>query len=362
MTDKSSNIYIGSMSGTSMDGIDVCAISMNNTIPRLIAFDSYAYPKKLSTQLFELVKEPIMHLDSFGKINYQIGQAFAIAIKQFIQKHRIPLKKIKGVGLSGQTVWHSPKGNAPFSLQLGTPHPISRAISAPIVFDFRNSHIQAGGEGAPLLPPFHAKMYAFKQKSIVLNIGGISNYTLVSGASFFGSDIGPGNALLDSYCKEILKKPFDRNGKLASKGKTKTSLVEKMLQNKELNKRHPFSTGKEVFNLKFLPKQIFNLSHQDALATITEVTALSISNALNNHKMYKNIYVCGGGVLNRHLMKRLTELCHQEVYSSEVIGIHPQAIESMGFAWMTYMRLAKKKILIQQTKNKALLGSVLEAK
>ena len=99
-----------------------------------------------------------------------------------------------------QTVWHSPRGHTPFSLQLGAPHPISRAISAPIVFDFRNSHIQAGGEGAPLLPPFHAKMYAFQQKSIVLNIGGISNYTLVSGASFFGSDIGPGSQT-STHCR-----------------------------------------------------------------------------------------------------------------------------------------------------------------
>ena len=362
MNKPSPDLYIGTMSGTSMNGIDVCAISMTDRTPKLIAFASYNYPPKLSAELFELIKVPSVHLDSFGELNFQIGRAFASAIERFISKHGISPNKIKGIGLSGQTVWHSPKGPAPFSIQLGSPHPITKIIHAPVVFDFRNSHIAAGGDGAPLVPPFHAKMYPFKKPSMVLNIGGISNYTLVSGASFFGSDIGPGNALMDAYCRELLKKPCDHNGALASKGTIKSGLVRKILQHKEFKRKHPFSTGKEIFNFQFIPNQLLRLSPEDALASLTEVTAQSIAITANKHKKYKNIYVCGGGAFNKHLMSRLDALCEQSVFTTEALGIHPQAIESMAFAWMAYMRVSNKKISVAQNGSKALLGSVLRIK
>ncbi|MEK9649733.1 MAG: anhydro-N-acetylmuramic acid kinase [Gammaproteobacteria bacterium] len=362
MNKIASDIFIGTMSGTSMNGIDVCAIVIKDNKPKLIAFDSYAYPKKISNELFEIIKTPAIHLDNFGRLDAQIGLVFAQAVQRFVNRLRIRSNQVKGIALSGQTVWHAPKSPAPFSLQLGSPHPMAKIFKVPVIFDFRNSHIAAGGEGAPLVPPFHAKMHAFKKPSMVINIGGISNYTVVKSASFFGSDIGPGNALIDTYCRERLNKPYDLNGALASKGSIKIELVQAMLMHKEFKHKHPFSTGKEVFNFKFIPHQILRLRPEDALATLTEVTAQSIAKTVHIHKDCKNIYVCGGGAKNKYLLSRLIELCQKNISTTEEIGIHPQAIESMAFAWMAYMRITNQKIPVAQTGVKSLLGSILQFK
>jgi anhydro-N-acetylmuramic acid kinase len=206
------------MSGTSYDGIDVCAISVRKKID-LIHFSSFKYPPELRKKIAAVIEDQILSLKDYGELNIQIGLAFAKAINTFMKKNNFSSSQIMAIGLSGQTLWHNPRGKYPFSIQAGDAAIVSKECSIDVVHDFRNDHISLGGEGAPLVPEFHQRLFSkSNQDRLILNIGGISNYSyLTKSKDFFGSDSGPGNALLDSYCQKFLDQDYDRNGLLARK-------------------------------------------------------------------------------------------------------------------------------------------------
>ena len=212
MQNSSDKIFIGTMSGTSHDGIDICAMKFSNQIS-LLKFNSYNYAASLKRDISEVIQHQELSVEKYFELNSKIGFAFSRSIRNFLAQHKINKKNVAAIGLSGQTLFHKPKGKYPFSIQAGDPKIIANECQINVVSDFRNDHIKLGGEGAPLVPEFHQKIFSKKNTSVVvLNIGGISNFTYLDGKdNFYGSDCGPGNALMDIYCQKFLNRPYDKN-------------------------------------------------------------------------------------------------------------------------------------------------------
>jgi anhydro-N-acetylmuramic acid kinase len=362
MLNSLNKLYIGTMSGTSYDGIDVCVISVRKKID-LVHFSSFKYPPKLRKKIAAVIEDQILSLKDYGELDSQIGLAFAKAINKFIKQNNFSTSQIMAIGLSGQTLWHNPQGKYPFSIQAGDAAIISKECGIDVVHDFRNDHIALGGEGAPLVPEFHQRLFSkSNQDRLILNIGGISNYSyLTKSKDFFGSDSGPGNALLDAYCQNFLDKDYDHNGLLARKGKVHKVSLNKMLAHPFFKKRQPKSTGKEIFNLTLIPKNLLQQSSENILATLTELTAATIAQAIKHKQQSINeIIVCGGGIKNLFLIERIGHYVSLPIVSSEFMGYDPQSIEAMAFGWLASQRIAKNPLIVK--KHKGLLGKITKFK
>ena len=356
-------IFIGTMSGTSHDGIDVCALRINKKKFELLKFNSYKYPDKLKKDISDVIQNQKLSLNKYFEIDKKIGLAFGESINKFLVKNYMKKNEIVAIGLSGQTLFHAPKNKYPFSIQAGDPKIVSMLSGLDVVSDFRNDHIALGGEGAPLVPEFHQNIFARRKSSlVVLNIGGISNFTFLDGKeSFYGSDCGPGNALMDAYCQSFLNLPFDKNGELAKNGKVHNHSLKKMLDHPFFKKRHPKSTGKEVFNIMFIPKQLLKKSSYDILATLTELTAICIAKSLKSQKKLPDeVILCGGGIKNKFLVDSIQRLSKISLASSSEFGFNPQAIEAMAFAWMARQRIYNNPLCIKD--KKGLLGKITRSK
>ena len=362
MPNSLNKLYIGTMSGTSFDGIDVCAIAVRKKLD-LVHFSSFKYPPKLRKKIAEVIENQILSLKDYGELNIQIGLAFAKAINTFIKQNNFSSSQIIAIGLSGQTLWHDPQGKYPFSIQAGDAAIVSKACGIDVVHDFRNDHISLGGEGAPLVPEFHQRLFSkSNQDRLILNIGGISNYSyLIKSKDFFGSDSGPGNALLDSYCQKFLDQDYDRNGLLARKGTVHKASLNKMLAHPFFKKRQPKSTGKEIFNLTLIPKSLLQQSSENILATLTELTAITIVQAIKHKQQSINeIIVCGGGIKNLFLIERISHYVSLPLVSSELMGYDPQSIEAMAFGWLASQRVTNKPLIVG--KSKGLVGKITKFK
>ena len=362
MKTSSNKIFIGPMSGTSHDGIDICAIKVSKNVT-LLNFNSYKYPKKLQKSISRVIQEQELGVGEYFELNKNIGIAFSKAINKFLVENKIIKNSVSAVGLSGQTLFHEPKGKYPFSIQAGDPKIVAEECQINVVSDFRNDHIKLGGEGAPLVPEFHQKLFFVKNAPVlILNIGGISNFTYLDGkGNFYGSDCGPGNALMDAYCQKYLNRPFDRQGKLAKIGIVNISSLNKMLGHPFFKRHHPKSTGKEIFNIRFIPKQLLKKSSEDVLATLSELTAISIARSVNSRKnLVKEVIICGGGVRNEFLIHRINLHTRINLASSDKYGFDPQTIEAMAFGWMARQRVNKNPLVVK--KNQGLVGTLTEPK
>ena len=362
MKASSDKIFIGTMSGTSHDGIDVCAIKVTNQIS-LLKFCSFQYPLRLRKDISEVIQQQQLSLNMYFDLDKRIGIAFSKSIDKFLTQNKINNRNVAAIGLSGQTLFHKPKGKYPFSIQAGDPKIIANECGVNVVSDFRNDHIKLGGEGAPLVPEFHQKLFAKKNTPLViLNIGGISNFTFLDGKlNFYGSDCGPGNALMDIYCQSFLNRPFDRRGEHAKNGVIHIPSLNQMLSHPFFKRRHPKSTGKEIFNLRFIPRQLLKKSSCDILATLTELTAVCIAKSLRSQKKFPHqVIVCGGGLKNTFLINSIERHINMSIISSNEYGLDPQAIEAMAFGWMARQRLYKNTLTVK--KNKGLIGTLTKFK
>jgi len=362
MRTSSDKIFIGTMSGTSHDGIDICAMKFSNQIS-LLKFSSYKYSASLREDISEVIQRQELSLDKYLNLNNKIGLAFGRSIQKFLTQNKINKKNVAAIGLSGQTLFHKPKGKYAFSIQAGDPKIVANECEIDVVNDFRNDHIKLGGEGAPLVPEFHQKIFSKKNASfVVLNIGGISNFTYLDGKdNFYGSDCGPGNALMDVYCQNFLNRPFDDRGENARNGEAHIPSLKKMLSHPFFRKRHPKSTGKEVFNIEFIPKELLKKSSNDILATLTELTAICIAQSLHSRKKLANrVIVCGGGIRNQFLVDLIEKHIQMTLTSSHEYGFDPQAIEAMAFGWMARQRVCRNPLIVKD--NKGLLGCITKSK
>ena len=362
-----SKLFIGAMSGTSHDAVDVSLLSITKKNIKLESFNSIKIPKNLSDEISNTINNNLISLSELGELNKKIGLIFAKAISKMIDKNVLKDPKSIVTGMSGQTIRHEPDIKNNFSTQIGDPNIVSVLTGTTVVSDFRNMHIAKGGEGAPLVPEFHAELFKSKKESrIILNIGGISNYTHVqTNGSYFGTDTGPGNALMDAYCSKVLGLEFDRNGSIAEKGSVIDKELKKLLSNGFFKKKSPKSTGKELFNFKYMSKNLLKQDKKDILATLVEFTAITISNAIKKEKHdFKNVYVCGGGSKNKTLLKRISFHLNMPIKLTSDLGFDTQAIESMAFGWLAYRRVNNISSEVRLKNNRvmpALLGSVTKS-
>ena len=314
----------------------------------LIRGRTYPYPEALRAQVLRLSQHdaPPLSLDAIGALDTQVGQAFADAANALIEESCVDRNRIRAIGSHGQTLRHRPSGEFPFSLQLGDANVIAERTSITTVADFRRRDIAAGGQGAPLLPIFHAAMLRDADEArVVLNLGGIGNLTLlpVDGA-VTGFDTGPGNGLMDAWCERHLGTAFDAGGAFAARGRVDENLLARLLTDAYFTLPAPKSTGRDQFHLGWLDAQLQDATcaPEDVQATLCELTAASVANALRTvQPETARMLVCGGGVHNSVLLARLAaRLPDIAIESTAAHGLDPDFVEAMAFAWLARETIA----------------------
>ncbi len=340
-----SELYIGVMSGTSLDGIDVALCEIDSQNCRLVSADEYPFDKELKREILDVIGG-ITTLKQVGTIDKKLGLAFAHAINRFIREKEIKREDITAIGLHGQTLWHETQGEFPFSMQLGDASTVVARTLIKVVSDFRSMDVANGGQGAPFAPAFHQEIFKdLKERAAILNIGGMANITLL-GEKLQGWDTGCGNVLLDMWIQQSKNLPFDRDGEFAQSGEINQELLNAMLSDDYFKKTPPKSTGREYFNDTWFASHlpIFNsIKDEDIQRTLLELTAQTISNDVKKSNT-KLLIVCGGGANNSFLMQRISELCETEVKKSDEFGISSEFMEAMAFAWLAYKRVHNQEV------------------
>ncbi len=345
-------LYLGLISGTSMDGVDTAIVSFSGDDTgrrcEIVAATCHPYPGTLARDLERAVTDPgSCTIDRFGRLDVEIGEAFAAAALSLLDSAGIDPGTLVAIGSHGQTLRHAPAADPPFTLQAGDPNVIAARTGVTTVADFRRRDLALGGEGAPLAPAFHGWLYGGAERPVaVVNIGGIGNLTVVAGDVTLGFDTGPGNTLLDGWVRRHLDEPFDRNGAFARQGQVALPLLEACLDDPYFEAAPPKSTGREYFNARWLDGRIEALrerpSQADVQATLAELTAVTIARAIHAHAPgCGRVLVCGGGSHNTFLMGRLGELCAPAAVSSTAAtGLDPDWVEAAAFAWLARETLA----------------------
>lgn len=343
-------LYLGIMSGTSLDGIDVCLVNFKNKNIVVDAIE-FPFPKQLKEEILHISNNQQTTIQQIGVVDHKLGVLYAESINSFLKKSNIKSSQITVIGCHGQTVWHSPGKPYPFTIQLGDLNIIAAKTGIKTIGDFRRKDMALGGQGAPLVPAFHKYMFNFpKENRIILNIGGISNITkLYKDTEIIGYDTGPGNILMDIWIRRHLHKSYDKNGNWARGGKLNDQLLNSFLSDNFFTKMHPKSTGREKFNSEWIKyhlgtnSQLHEISPQDVQNTLTELTAISIANEINNNGLCHRVLVCGGGAFNSFLMERIqAHLLESPVESTANYGLDPSHVESAAFAWLAKQRAQNK--------------------
>ncbi len=336
-------LYIGLMSGTSMDGIDAVLVRFDTNGFELIAADCTPWPNNFKAQLRELASPGRDGIDQLGSADAQAGEYLADAALCLLKRARRDPSAISAIGSHGQTIRHRPTNKPPFTLQIGDPNRIAERTGITTVADFRRRDMAAGGEGAPLVPAFHAEVFRdSREQRAILNIGGIANLTVLPAdheAPVSGFDTGPGNTLLDTWICRHLQQPFDPNGSWAADGRIHAPLLEAMLRDDYFQRPPPKSTGPEYFSCDWLDRHLKRfpaIPPQDIQATLVALTCETISRALLAHAPNtQRVLVCGGGNHNRTLMMQLEQgLKPRPVESTRAYGLDPDWVEAIAFAWL----------------------------
>jgi len=357
-----SNYYIGVMSGTSLDGIDIALCEITDSTCKLLAFEEYNFEHGLKEEILEIIGG-MTTLKEIGALDVKLGLAYAFNIKRFMREKKLKIEDINAIGLHGQTLWHEPDGDFPFSMQLGSASVVSAQTGMRVVNDFRNMDIANGGQGAPFAPAFHQFLFNSLGQNIgVLNLGGIANLSVL-GDKLLGYDIGPANILMDIWMSKTQQKSYDKDGEFARSGKIDESLLNSMIQDDYFKKSAPKSTGREYFNESWLASllPIFNtMRDEDIQRTLLELTATTIANEAKKHHL-RTLILCGGGAKNNFLVERLTALMQAEVKQSNTYGVSSDAMEAMAFAWLAKKRVKSEVVELSSVtgaKQNSLLGGI----
>jgi anhydro-N-acetylmuramic acid kinase len=340
-------LYLGLISGTSADGIDVALASFDPR-PRMHAALTHPYPDDLRQRILALAQgDGGIALDEFGALDVEIARNFAAAANALLESTGTARAAVTALGSHGQTVRHRPRGATPYTLQLGDPNIISELTGITTVADFRRRDLAAGGQGAPLAPAFHAAMLTRGDAArVVLNLGGIANITILprdAHTPLRGFDTGPASCLLDAWTQLHRGQPFDTGGEFAGSGTVHQTLLKRLLSDSYFRAPPPKSTGREVFHLTWLQQHLhgIDLAPADVQATLVALSAYSIADAVHVHAPdTREVLVCGGGVHNPVLMAALASaLAPASVASTATLGIDPDFVEAMLFAWLAHERL-----------------------
>lgn len=355
-------LYIGVMSGTSLDGVDVALCEITDNSCKLLNFYEHPMDEALKSTILQMLHAETT-LREIGILEQKLGSFFSQAIVAFMHKEEIDKESIRAIGLHGQTLWHEPFGESPFSMQLGDANIVVAQTGIQCVADFRRMDIANGGEGAPFAPAFHQFLFHAQGENVgVLNIGGMANITLL-GENLRGWDTGCGNVLLDMWMMRTQKKNYDKEGLFAQSGKLIPSLLNAMLEDPYFSKLPPKSTGREYFNASWLESYLplfHSYKDQDIQRTLVELTAQSIANDVNKTAL-TSLIVCGGGAQNSFLMQRLQALTSCKIQKSQEYGVNGDALEAMAFAWLAHQRVHNKKVdlkAVTGARKNSLLGAI----
>lgn len=339
-------LYLGLISGTSADGIDVALVRFDDTRPNLLAARIVPYAPDLRADVLALSQaEGTMHLDDFGRLDHRVGRAFAEAAQAVLDEAAVPAASVHAIGSHGQTLRHVPKGDAPFTLQVGDPNLIAERTGITTVADFRRRDMAAGGQGAPLMPAFHAAVLGDAgEDRVVLNLGGIANVTLLPrDGDVRGFDTGPANGLMDAWMLRHHGRGFDADGAFAASGRVDRALLERLRADPYFALPAPKSTGRDHFHLPWLLDRLPDgLAAADVQATLLELTAGTVADAvLAALPATRRVLACGGGARNGVLMARLAQLLPgARVTGTDALGVDADFMEAMGFAWLARETLA----------------------
>lgn len=368
-----SNLYIGLMSGTSADGIDAVLVDFSTATPRMLASHYTPYSLELRKQILDLCHPGENEIHRAGELDVMLANVFADAVNNLLRNASMPATQIAAIGSHGQTIRHSPNHAQRFTMQIGDPNTIAAKTGITTVADFRRKDIALGGQGAPLVPAFHRSLFAAKNTDrAIVNIGGIANVTLLpSDASehIIGFDTGPGNALMDFWIHSHQNETHDKAGVWGASGKVNQQLLQMMLSDPYFKLTPPKSTGREKFNAGWLQKLLKSIDVEikpvDVQATLTEFTAVTITDAIKQNMKSGEIYICGGGAHNDYLMSRIQALAPTfNVFTTETLGIHPDWVEAIAFAWLasqTMNKSAGNLPSVTGAKQAAILGGVYYA-
>jgi anhydro-N-acetylmuramic acid kinase len=332
-------LYIGLMSGTSMDGVDgVLADFGTDGAPRVLADAHVPMPAALGAELLALNAVGDNELQRAALAGNALARLQAEVVAHLLDSTGTPAAAVRAVGAHGQTVRHRPGelDDTGFTLQLNNGALLAEACGIDVVCDFRSRDVAAGGQGAPLVPAFHQAVFGGVPGRAVLNLGGIANLTLL-GEPLRGFDCGPGNALLDLWCREHTGAPYDADGRWAAAGRVDASLLGRMLADAYFARKPPKSTGRDLFNDAWLRAMLAGgaLAPVDVQATLMELTARAATDALRAHApATRELLVCGGGALNGALMARLGSTSGLGVLSTAAAGLPPMQVEATAFAWL----------------------------
>lgn len=356
------------ISGTSRDGVDAALVNFEGDLPEIIEAICLPYPpdlvRALQNQLAQGRRPAQEVMESLDK---SLADHFSDTVLQLLNKAAISPQEVSAIGSHGQTVWHQPEGPEPESIQLGDPRRIAQHTGIVTTGDFRRADIEAGGQGAPLAPLLHRALFRpAKGTRVVLNLGGIANISIIDeGGGVSGFDTGPANCLLDAWVQQHLGAAYDHDGEWAAGGGIVPGLLEDMLADPYFEKPAPKSTGIEYFNLSWLEQYDVrsSLDPRDVQATLVELSAISIAQSIRPHQP-ADVLVCGGGVHNSNLHRRLQAALRDiAVRSTADLGLDPDWVEAVLFAWLARERLADRQLdtgSITGAKSRVLLGVVVK--
>ncbi|MDA9557514.1 anhydro-N-acetylmuramic acid kinase [Vibrio sp.] len=346
MTHSSNELYIGVMSGTSMDAVDTALVSFHHNQVQLIAHDDYPMPQELKDRLLNMCLGQATNLLELGEVDYLLGHLFADAVNALIEKSGVKASDIRAIGNHGQTVFHQPTGAAPFTMQLGDANIIAAKTGIDTIADFRRKDMALGGQGAPLVPAFHQTLFQSDDSSVViLNIGGIANISVLRpNEKVLGYDTGPGNMLMDAFGERHTGQKFDKDAEFARQGHLDHDLLTHLLKEPYLATPAPKSTGRELFNMPWLDAQLasFDCEAKDIQRTLCEYTAITIANEVKRFHVGSTpeLLVCGGGVRNPLLMERLqAHLVDWSIADTKERGVDSDYMEAIAFAWLAQRRI-----------------------
>jgi len=388
-------LFVGLMSGTSADAIDAALVRVDGHAIELLDYLETPMPTRLRERIDRLSHGGDAEIETMGRLDRELGRRFAQAALDLLARADVDRSGVRAIGCHGQTIRHHPPSEArgengaatpseargkngaaatlseargengaaswrpapkappseargddsSFTLQIGDPATIAEITGIVTVADFRRADIAAGGEGAPLVPAFHAALFADDDKDrAVVNIGGIANVTLLAGGEVTGFDCGPGNTLLDYWVHRQLGQALDAGGGWAAGGNVLDELLGEMLEHPFFALLPPKSSGREAFNPRWLEERLARhpgADPRDVQATLCELTAAAVAMSLQRAaRRVEEIHVCGGGAANADLMRRLQRRLKPACLSTTAeLGVEPAWVEAAAFAWLAHRRL-----------------------